>query len=194
MSKSEIRSHITHTLQQVPQSLLADRSRTIASRLFDLPLWVNSRTVLVYMSLSDEVDTRPIITAALLEGKRVFVPRVTGEILAFHAVDSLDDISVPHAYGMLEPRSDRPQFPETMPPDGPGLVLVPGRAFDPQKHRLGRGKGFYDRFLRGLDKDHEPDRFSILGLCFQLQLLPAVPHDDNDVRMHGVLTEEEMII
>ena len=62
------------------------------------------------------------------------------------------------------------------------LVVVPGMAFDKQGHRLGRGKGYYDRLLPKLTNAYK------LGVCFPYQYIEEVPTDEHDIRMDEVLT------
>ena len=82
----------------------------------------------------------------------------------------------PGAYGIMEPVGER--FTDYATID---IAVVPGMAFDAQGHRLGRGKGYYDRFLAKV-----PDVYKI-GLCFSWQMVDEVPSEANDIMMDEVV-------
>jgi 5-formyltetrahydrofolate cyclo-ligase len=135
--------------------------------------------------LKDELDTEPVIKAAFFEGKAVFVPRIEGENLNFYRISSLDGPWTFNPWGIREP------FPRAAGllcgEDFPALVLTPGLAFTRDGKRLGRGGGFYDRFLAYLD---EAGRYFALGLCLTAQLVPDIPVNGGDRQVHGVCTEK----
>ena len=66
------------------------------------------------------------------------------------------------------------------------LIIIPGVAFDRKKNRMGRGKGYYDRFL---SKMKAPK----MGICFEFQLFDDIPNDENDVKMDYIVSENELI-
>ncbi len=133
-----------------------------------------SGRVLLYAALPDEVDL-----SALFPEVELVLPRVVGHHLTLHRVRSLDALSV-GAWGIREPSTDCEQIP----PRDVDLAVIPGRAFDERGGRLGRGKGFYDRALVELRAD-----VTRVGVCFDCQLVDAVPRDSHDVEVHQVLTE-----
>jgi 5-formyltetrahydrofolate cyclo-ligase len=193
MSKTDIRLEISETLRRLTARDRALKSTTLAAALQRLPEWRAGGSVLAYVSRPDEADTRTIIHSALEAGKRVYAPRVAGNDIVFHALERPEDASVKHAYGMFEPAADLPVFPAGMAPGTGLIVLVPGLAFDERKNRLGRGKGYYDRALRALRDRPGRERLFILGLCFEEQVLPAVPVTETDERMDAVLTDRRLV-
>lgn len=132
--------------------------------------------VLGFLGLSDEPDLRPLLAELAVAG-RLLLPRVLpGDRLEVHAVRDLVRDTGPGAFGVREPVT----------PAATGLpatVLVPGRAFDPRGGRLGRGKGYYDRYLAGLPQARR------VGVAFARQLVEAVPEDPHDLPVHVVVTE-----
>jgi 5-formyltetrahydrofolate cyclo-ligase len=86
---------------------------------------------------------------------------------------------VPGPYGILEPRRDTREY--VVPPDD-APVIVPGIAFSPAGHRIGYGKGYYDRFLAA----HHGLK---LGLAYEMQIVPSIPSDTHDVPVDLVITE-----
>lgn len=131
--------------------------------------------VLGFMGLPDEVDLRPLLEE-LAHAGRLLLPRVEpGDRLSVHVVDDLDAL-VPGRFGVAEPAGE---------PTArlPAAVLVPGRAFDLHGGRVGRGKGYYDRYLP------EAPRALRAGVGFEVQLVDDVPVDWHDLRVHAVVTE-----
>jgi 5-formyltetrahydrofolate cyclo-ligase len=141
--------------------------------------------VALYVAVSGEVGTSLLRARYLDDGARLFYPKVMedGE-LSFYP-DGGEDGWVRGKYGLLEPR---------VPPGVQGLrsgfdlVVVPGMAFDSMGRRLGRGCGYYDRFLFGL-----AGTAVTAGLAFSVQLLPEVPVDAWDVPVDVVVTENDVI-
>ena len=146
-------------------------SRKIAAQLHNWHRWMDARTIAGFSALPGEPD--PLDPWPL--GKRIALPRVQGTDLTFHPVTHREEL-VTGDFGILEP-------PETSPCAGRNfdIILVPGLAFDFAGGRLGRGKGFYDRFLanaRGLR----------VGVCFEDQIVDPVPKESHDARMDFVIT------
>jgi 5-formyltetrahydrofolate cyclo-ligase len=89
-------------------------------------------------------------------------------------VSALSDLS-PGKFGIREPAAG--ESPKTL-----DLIVVPGLAFTSDGHRLGRGTGFYDRFLSTV-----PGNTVKVGVCFAFQLLPEIPHIDHDVKVDALV-------
>lgn len=146
----------------------------MARQLFALPAWQQAGTVFCFVSMRDEPDTTAILQQALASGKRLCVPRcLPGSDGRMELVEiaSLNDLQ-PGRYGILEPCGGR-----TIATLEPGaLALIPCLAVDKQGARLGRGAGYYDRFLA---------RFGQTGpkflLCPEALVFPALPADEWDV-------------
>ena len=141
-----------------------------------LESWLSARpeirTVAVYSTLPGEVDLTSVLTR-LPEIHWVF-PKIIGHHLTFHAGDRL----LPGAHGILEPHADTPEIPL----EKIDAFICPGLAFDTHGHRLGRGRGFYDRLLA----QARPDALKI-GICFPFQLVPDTFAEPHDVRMDAVI-------
>jgi 5-formyltetrahydrofolate cyclo-ligase len=185
--KTKLRDWIKQGLKFSETAGLPEKSARLCAALAEAEFWPQLRAVAAFLPLPGEPDLRPLLEQALREGKTLLLPRIDGEDLVFHEVLSLEKDLIPHAYGMPEPaphlpRADFSRLAET-------LFLVPGFAFDRRGHRLGRGKGFYDRFLRKLATGP-----LILGTAFSRQILDAVPSDENDFPMTGLVSEEGVIL
>lgn len=151
----------------------AERSQRIASRLRELPAWQEATVIYAYSPLASEPDWRSGFTD---EGKQIAYPRVVGDAMLFYVAEKFERGTL----GTWEPVS------ETLAPPA-DLILVPGVAFDATRHRLGRGKGFYDRWLA------ERGAAQALGLSFDCQLVPTVPRESHDIRLDAVITETQVL-
>ena len=161
------------------------------ARLKGIRTWRDIRTVLVYLSFGDELDTGPVIESALSEGKSVFAPVVQDRDLVFRAVEFPDGPFERGPFGIREPGPDRRRWSSLTIP-GPSLVVVPGLAFTSDGGRLGRGGGFYDRFISGIRLEsraagEHPPLF--VGYGYDIQVLEDLPLQDHDEILDGIITE-----
>ena len=143
------------------------------------------RTAALYCALTGEVPTERIRRAYLAAGARLYYPRVTGKgTLAFYPHTEGDGWET-GPYGIPEP-----SIPAGVEPRSSGwdIIVVPGLAFDRRGNRLGRGFGYYDRFLGGV-----PESVPRIALAFAVQRIPEVPVDAWDVPVHALVTEEGVI-
>jgi 5-formyltetrahydrofolate cyclo-ligase len=173
----------------------------VARHLEALPAVAEAGTVMVFLSLPTEIDTWPVIRWAWDRGKRVAVPRIqpgrggndtpvrdrpmVPVLLAAADVASVSAHPAvrPGAFGILT----APQAP-TVPPEEIDVVLVPCQAVDRKGNRLGRGGGFYDRFLAG------PGMRAVrIAPALKEQVLDAVPVTERDEPMDMIVTEGEVL-
>lgn len=172
--KKELRTFIRALKSQYD---LASLSADICNKVLALASWQEAGTLLLYYPLSDEVDVRPLIKEAFESGKRVLLPVMKGEDLELYLYEGEDSLRE-GAFGIMEPTGE-PFAEESY--DEIQLALVPGMAFDRAGHRLGRGKGYYDRLLPKLT------RARLTGICFPFQLLDEVPAESHDIPVEEVI-------
>lgn len=139
---------------------------------------------MIFLALPMEVDTLPIVLRAWQERKRVLAPKVSWSQRRMLPVEvrSLTDDLIISSMGIREPVSGLP-FPIPL----IDLVIVPGLGFDEYGNRLGRGRGFYDRFLA-----HPDFQGVACALAFEEQITPTVPVGPLDRPMHMVVTDEKV--
>ena len=161
------------------------RSRVVHKKLFINESFLKSKCVMLYCSKgTGEVETGPIIKQALKMGKKVVLPvTLVGDrdIKPVYLRDIKKFGKGP--YGIYEPRGPLNRTPAEL--KNIDLVIVPGIAFDRKNNRVGRGKGYYDNFLRRLPKKGK----SKIGLGFRFQLLDKVPSTKRDIPLTSVLTD-----
>ncbi len=138
-------------------------------------------SIALYSPILNEVYTEEIFRAAQESGKELAYPRVTGSVIEFARVLSREDLR-PGAFGILEPVGS-----DLIAASNLDLILVPGVAFDRTGHRLGFGKGFYDRILHNTNLQGRR-----LGLCFELQLVDRLPAESHDIHMNLIVTEKNI--
>lgn len=179
--KRELRAAVRPAIRALSDLQIAQLSDALSQRVIALPELAAARTVMVFGPAPGEVDVRPVARRCLALGKAVCLPRVgwdSGELTPC-CVSSVDSGLFVRQNGVPEPSDDAHAVSAT----DVDLVLVPGLAFDPSGGRLGRGGGFYDRFLAGLSP-----RALRVGVAFDEQVVPMVPRGPMDVMVHAVVT------
>lgn len=148
------------------------------------------RDVLVWMPhFPGEIDLANFISSQLGHAS-VYVPRTLPDAkMDFLSIDTgWDRQLVPGGSGILEPAALSGELYDSA-RAGTTLVVVPGLSFDKYGNRLGRGRGYYDRFL---GRPEMADALKV-GVCFELQMVDAVPAESFDVPMDWVVTEERSL-
>jgi len=192
--KEELRQKLRQMLTALNPRKREELSCLIAANLSQLKAFKEATGLLVFMSLPTEPKTDSLIQEALKEGRAVFAPRLQGEKLFFHRLYTCLDTPNLNHFGIREPNPCLPLFPHGLRDGARVLVLVPGLVFDRQKNRLGRGQGFYDRFLKDLPASYPEYSFVRIGLCFHFQLLKSIPCQAHDIPLDGIVTDCEILL
>jgi len=180
--KHKIRSHIKEKIKSYSALEKSEKSAIIKGRLFKEKEFIKAKLVMFYVSLKDEVNTLSMIDEAVMMGKRVCVPVVLkGEkrLIAGEIMDREKDLERQH-FGIYQPIVGRVR---EVPLENIDLVVVPGVAFDKNNVRLGRGHGYYDRFLGSL-----PEKTKTIGLAFDFQVVKDLPKDPHDIPVWKTIT------
>ncbi len=176
LNKKELRTEIRRRKQLCSEEELLRCSEDICHTVENHPLWQQSQTILLYHSLPDEVLTTGLLER-WCESKRLILPVVEGDHLLLRPFQAQVSMNK-NQWGILEP--EQQDTTQDIAASEIELALIPGMAFDRQGHRLGRGKGFYDRLLPQLN-------CPTLGLCFPFQLLEHIPCDSWDMPVNQVI-------
>lgn len=158
-------------------------SARIADHVLAMAEFAGAARVAAYVALPDEVSLGRVIAAVLASGRPLLLPRVDERRLVFSPVADLAALRL-GSYGVREPLRGAAETTW----DARDLVLVPGVAFDRDGGRLGRGAGFYDR---SLPSGSAAPR--IVGVCFDRQVIEAVPVEPHDRRVDAVVTESGVV-
>jgi 5-formyltetrahydrofolate cyclo-ligase len=178
-AKAALRRQIGAALAGMsPEKRRADSAK-ICAGLRELPLWQQAGSVLLFAPMPAEPDIWPLLTEAMRAGKTAALPRFAAAIQNYVAarVQDLPGDVVPGHFGIREPAARCQEIPLS----SFDLVLVPGVAFDQQGHRLGRGRGFYDRLLAEV-------RGVKCGIAFAEQMAGKVPAGPLDVPLDLIVT------
>lgn len=161
-----------------------EKSRQITETLVSMPLYGEADCILIYVNYQSEVNTTDLVNRALADGKQVFAPKVSGETMEFYQLTGMEDLQEGYK-GIREPICGKMFNAETV--TGQTLMLMPGAVFDEKCHRIGYGKGFYDRYLKRLLETG--NSVQTLALCYECQVLSEIPFEKHDVRPQTILTE-----
>lgn len=175
--KKEIRAEVRRRIKLLSEEQMSGASETIFSKIEKCDEFAEARCIALFAAMHDEVPTDYALKSWMELGKRIVVPRVEGDIMRFY--DYSPDKMRTGAFGILEPTGD-----EECTPSDIDLIIVPARAFTSAGERLGRGGGFYDKYMSQSDF-----RASKIGIAFKCQIFDSLPCDPHDIRVDKVVTE-----
>ena len=184
MTKAEARRLIRERVARLRPEERAAKSARIAHSVLGLAEVRAADVVMAFLALPDEVDTQPLIEGLWQQGKVVATPHTDVEGGALIPVRLRPGAAIqPAALGVPEPEVQEPVVVVEI-----DVVVVPGRAFDREGHRVGRGGGYYDRFLGRRDC-----RGLRLAVAYGCQVLETVPSGSADVAVEVLVTEHEVL-
>ena len=178
--KNILRLRLRQKLMRLTRSERERKSRRILEKLMKGKSFQNAHRIFTYVSLPLEVQTLSLIQEMFVQRKRVFVPAVhpkKKEISLFEIWDLKKDLKKGR-FGILEPVRKRPAKVETV-----DLFIIPGIGFERKGTRLGRGEGYFDRFLKRVKKAPK------IGLAFREQIVKKIPSAAHDVPVDQVITD-----
>ncbi len=179
--KKNLRKQMLSVRGDLSEAYRIQASKKIWEKIYELPMYQNAETVYLYLSYQSEVDTLQQIARILQDKKKLAVPKVTSERqMTFFYIRGMMDVRSGYR-GILEPVT-------TQEADGTeGILLVPGTAFDKKLYRMGYGGGFYDTYM----KQHAG--LCRIGMSFACQVVEALPLEDHDERLTGIVTENRTL-
>lgn len=178
MTKKELRAAMRRKNLGITPSERAAASGRIFARAELSEAFGRARTVGVFCSLADEPDTSEALARWSAAGRRLAVPRVEGDVMRFYEYDPRT--MCPGAFGIAEPGPEA----RLCEPRELDLVIVPGTAFTAVGARMGRGRGYYDKYLA------QPEVHAVkIGVCYTHQLVGELPSELHDVAMDCVITD-----
>ena len=178
--KAELREAIEKRLRALTEKDRRAESRSLCRRVIE-SIDTTLDAVCLYIPLKTEVDVEPLFRAFESRGTPIYLPRFASNQLEFRRLEDRAKL-VKGTLGIPEPSTSA----VLLPTEGRILFLVPGRAFDQEGGRLGRGNGGYDRFMK-LYRSQNPEAL-FMGICFECQIVPKVPMEDHDEKVDIVIT------
>lgn len=183
--KKEFRKYIIEKRDELDKVVKSQRNAKIITKLTDSKYYRCAQTIFVFVSFGSEVDTHGFIEQSLKDGKTVGVPKIITKEQGIEVlkITGLGDLK-PGYYGILEPVEGC----QPIASDDIDLIIMPGVAFDRSGGRIGYGAGYYDRYLAAMTKSVRK-----IALGYSFQVLDYVPTEDFDIRIDGIITDEEVI-
>ncbi|NYZ74024.1 5-formyltetrahydrofolate cyclo-ligase [Candidatus Micrarchaeota archaeon] len=176
--KEALRRQMLKKRDSLSKEEAAIMSDGIAEALLKTPRFIEAKRIAFYITKGSEADTRMMIFRAMQAGKEVLIP-ATDHKITFYKFSSFSDLK-PGKYGILEPQTrDAPEAE-------PDAIIVPGVCFGLCMHRLGYGKGYYDKYLANSPAYR-------IGICYDFQVVERLPTHENDERMDEIVTDKRVI-
>lgn len=177
--KKRLRIKVIQKIRALSLMRRKRKNLQIFQSIIQSDFYQQASSVLIYVSFKDEVETHGLIRRSLKDGKIVFVPHVEGGQMRICRVRDFKKDLKKGTYGILQPQMQGRKKNGSATAD---IVFVPGLAFDKTGGRLGRGAGYFDRYLAKTKKS------VTIGLAYKEQLVPRVPVEKHDVRLNFIIT------
>lgn len=183
MNKKETREKMLSLLSSLDEDIRKKQDKSIADKMGKMPELCDAECVFAYIGTGHEIETREIVEHLLESGKRICVPLChgKGEMDAIE-IKSLSELS-PGRYGIPEPAHNGKKIN----PEEISAIIVPGVAFDKGGKRLGRGGGYYDRFMK------KAENAVRIALCREINLIDKVPFEEHDQSVDIIVTEKKIV-
>jgi 5-formyltetrahydrofolate cyclo-ligase len=187
--KNTIRKDTLAKRRSLTAEQIEEKSRIITQKLFNMDEYKQSKLLMCYMDIKNEVRTGQIISKSLEEGKKVALPVMVNidgvKKIMPYLINNPEKDLVLGGFDILEPDISRL---EVAPFNEIDLVIMPGVAFGLNKHRIGYGKGYYDKFLPHINKEVPK-----IALAFEVQLVDEIKPAGHDIVMDMIITESRVI-
>ena len=178
--KKRIRRQVFEKEKELTALYKENADKEIRRRILEMPQYRDAETVFCFVSMKNEIQTRPLLEKVLADGKKLAVPLcVEKGIMQARQISSLSELEEGF-YGILEPGKDTP----LVPPESIDFAVVPCVSCTREGVRLGHGGGYYDRYFASLS-----NVFSVL-VCRDALIQKEIPCEHFDVRFPVVVSEE----
>ncbi len=175
-NKKSLRKKIRELKKNISAEQRSLKSETAMKQLEDDQVFIDAKTIFIFWSMDDEIDTRDFIIK--WSGKKRFIlPSINGDELYLKEFSGVQKLVSGDIYSIPEPEGKPFTDHEAV-----ELAVIPGIAFDKENNRMGRGRGYYDRILHRMK-----GKAKLIGICYDFQIVDKVPTEPHDVEMDGVL-------
>ncbi len=179
--KDTIRKEMSNIREDLDYKETVSKSTLIKKRLLKFNDVKKSNKIGLYFSIGKEVRTKEIIETLLKDKKRICLPKIIKDKMCFVEIMSLDDLKR-GKFSVMEPIN---RFPE-IDPNELDIIFVPAVSLDKMGNRIGRGSGYYDKFLNNCNAKK-------IALAYDFQILDSIPSDKRDIRMDYIMTDKRLI-
>ena len=163
----------------MPADAARTASTSICRALWKIDGFASARKIALYHSAGSEVQTHRLLWECVSRDITVLLPRVCDDMMRFHAVTGPGDLTRGR-FGIMEPQEACPEHTDA------DVILVPAIGVTRYGHRLGYGRGYYDRYLSG-------SCAVFIALAYSFQVVDTIPHDTHDIPVHWIVTENDTI-
>ncbi len=178
LEKSALRYEVSILKKKADDAYKQERSKLVFDKIEHFPEFQAAKTILMYWSLSDELPTHDFIKK-WSRTKTILLPVVKHGQMTVRPFVSEDELSK-GSLSVMEPKSSKEHLKSV------DIAIIPGVAFDRKKRRLGRGKGYYDKYLK-------KKRIQKWGVCCDFQLFDKIPATRHDIKMNRVIAPTETV-
>tara|TARA_Y100000310_G_C20594468_1_gene769770 strand:+ start:433 stop:1002 length:570 start_codon:yes stop_codon:yes gene_type:complete len=185
--KQTLKSEISGKRKNFSKEEIKEKSSEIKEKLYSLNEFKKAKNIMLYVSFNNEVDTQEMIKELLInKEKNIVVPYVVknNPILQLSELKNFNELAA-KTFGILEPKENYIREFNHKKLD---LIILPGIVFDQNGHRIGYGYGYYDRFLKKLDK-----KVKKIGIAFEFQLVDEIAEEKHDVPVDVIITERRVL-
>ena len=187
LKKQLLRNELLNKRKLLSNKAILDKSNQIANRLKKFDKYQQSEKIMLYISTKYEVQTQNIIESAQKDNKKLYIPIIIKE--KHDLIPSLvNDFNKELALGDLGIYQPKEEHTREIHPNMLDMVIIPGIGFTTNGNRLGRGGGYYDRFLKKLKENCRS-----VALAFEIQIVEEIPLDEYDVPVDYIITEDRII-
>lgn len=189
MNKSRIRKQMLNKRNKMTQDQVSEMSEKIMDTLKKIPVYKNSKTIMMYLNFGNEIESSEIIKESIKMGKTIVIPYCKSSDMSIipTKINNLDLDLITDSTGYSQPKKESLDPIDNSEID---LIVVPGIAFDRKGFRVGFGAGYYDRYLGQLNFE-----IPTIGLAYDFQIVDSfIKMEDYDIPVDYVLTEERIIV
>lgn len=192
MTKTEIRKWMKSQRNSLTTLERSAFNETIIKSFLQTPEYRQCEELFCFVSFGSEVDTHPILLQALIDKKKVYIPRIEENAgMEFYRFERLESLH-PSKFGVPEPFPDpaeRYDFQDAHHSFVKRFMVLPGLAFDLQGNRIGYGAGYYDKFFEKYNEVY----FYKLAVCYDFQLVDPIQAEEYDIKADAILTPTKRI-
>ena len=180
-SKQLLRQKCRTLRDSFGEALIEEQSRRACELLAKSPEFFEADVILLYYPIKNEISPLPLINLAKKLGKKIAMPVTNENFLSFHLISSTDELNK-GAFGLFEPPISNVEPTITK----KTLAIIPAIAFSRDGHRLGYGKGYYDRFLRNFEGVSA-------GISYSALIFDTLPSEAHDIPLKMLVSESEVL-
>jgi 5-formyltetrahydrofolate cyclo-ligase len=199
--KNKLRERIKQVLaeQNEDRHYCNFQSSKAVIKMYNFELFKEASCVLAFVSCGTEIKTNQLLEVIHKENKKLYLPRTENGNLDFYSISPCDenveikDVLEDGEYGISVPKKCEEKLDVNNLPEKT-LIIVPGLGFDENGNRLGRGKGYYDRFLEKiLLSDSKNNLLGIVGYCYDFQIVKNVITEETDVPVDFIISDIRVV-